>query len=188
MSLRDHATGSERTIERLRHTAARAIAASQGMLLAWSGGMGMSTATIEMRSPEEHRERLHDLVKATRTVIVLPCTPGEQFDGQPMSLVRTGDDTTMYLAASLDGKQASAFETGTRVTVVVQGAGYAVFSGEVRLSRDPRLIDELWSDSWRAWCYGKLDRTIAIIIVSPIEGSYWEGAERHSYIYRLVEN
>jgi general stress protein 26 len=149
--------------------------------------MGLSTATIEMRSPEEHRERLHELVKATRTVIVLPSTPGDQFDGQPMWLVRTGDDTTMYLAASLDGKQAASFETGSRVTVVVQGVGYAVFSGEVRLSRDRRLIDELWNESWRAWCYGKNDRTIAIIIVLPIEGSYWEGAERHSYLYRLVD-
>jgi general stress protein 26 len=149
--------------------------------------MGLSTATIEMRSPEEHRERLHEIVKATRAVIVLPSTPGEQFDGQPMALVRTGDDTTMYLAASLDGKQAKSFATGSRVTVVVQGGGYAMFSGDVRLSRDRRLIDELWNESWRAWCYGKSDRTIAILTVLPIEGSYWEGAERHSYLYRLVD-
>src|SRR5678815_2873925 len=29
------------------------------------GDMGLGTMTLEMRTPEEHRERLHELVKAT---------------------------------------------------------------------------------------------------------------------------
>src|SRR5690242_14154064 len=114
--------------------------------------MGISTATIEMRAPEEIRERLHELVKATRTVIVLSCTTedpsGDQIDGRPMALVKTGDDTTMYLAGALDAKQAAELERA-RVTVVVQGADYALFSGEARVSRDRVLIDELWTSAWR---------------------------------------
>ena len=152
--------------------------------------MGLSTATIEMRAPEEIRERLHELVKATRTVIVLSCTPddpsGDQIDGRPMALVRTGDDTTMYLATALDVKQAAELERASRVTVVVQGADYAMFTGEARVSRDRALIDELWTKAWRQWFRGKSDPAIAIVIVTPIEGSYWEDTERHSYLYRLV--
>ena len=153
--------------------------------------MGISTATIEMRTPEVIRERLHELVKATRTVIVLSCAPeepageGDQIDGRPMALVKTGDDTTMYLATALDAKQAAELERA-RVTVVVQGADYALFSGEARVSRDRALIDELWAPSWRQWCRGKRDPAIAIVIVTPIEGSYWEDTNRHSYMFRLL--
>lgn len=159
--------------------------------------MGLSTATIEMRAPEEHRERLHDLVKATRTVIVLSYTPqdrladvdvpsGDSIDGKPMALVKTGDDTTMYLATSLDAKQAEELERAPRVTVVVQGTDYALFSGEAKVSRDRELIDQLWTNAWRQWARNKRDPAIAIVIVTPIEGSYWEDSIRHSYLYRLV--
>jgi general stress protein 26 len=157
------------------------------MWLAWLGAMGLATMTMEMRSPEEHRERLHELVKATRTAVVLSGTPGDEIDGKPMAMARTGDDTTMYLASSFDAEQVAALDRSARVTVVLQGAGYAVFSGEARISRDRSLIDELWRDSWTQWARGKWDPSLGIMIVSPIEGSYWEGTDRHSYIYRLVE-
>ena len=157
------------------------------MWLAWMGGMGLATMTMEMRSPEEHRERLHELVKATRTAVVLSGTPGDEIDGKPMAMARTGDDTTMYLASSFDAEQVAALDRGARVTVVLQGAGYAVFSGEARISRDRALIDELWRDGWTQWARGKWDPSLGIMIVSPIEGSYWEGTDRHTYLYRLVD-
>lgn len=149
--------------------------------------MGLATATLEMRTPEEERERLHGMVKGTKTVVVLSGTPGDQVDGKPMTLVKTADDTTMYLAASLDAKQAEELERGARVTVVLQGAGYALFSGEATITRDRKVIDELWSESWMRTFRGKWDPAIAIVIISPIEGSYWEATDRHSYMYRLVD-
>ena len=150
--------------------------------------MGLATMTLEMRAPEEHRERLQQLVKATRTAVVLSGTPGDEIDGKPMTLVRTGDDTTMYLASVFDAEQVAALERSARVTVVLQGAGYAVFSGEALISRDRRLVDELWRDDWTQWARGKWDPALGIMIVSPIEGSYWEGTDRHSYVYRFVES
>ena len=167
--------------------------------------MALSAATIEMKTPEEIRERLHELVKSTRTVIVLSCTaegnePGERerahpqrdrehdlIDGRPMALVKTGDDTTMYVAAPFDASQAKELERAPRVTVVVQGADYALFSGEARLSRDRTLINELWTEAWLQWFRGKWDPSIAVLVISPIEGSYWEATDRHSYLYRLEE-
>ena len=143
--------------------------------------------TVEMRSPEEHRERLHELVKATRTAVVVSGTPGDEIDGKSMAMARTGDDTTMYLASSFDAEQVAALVRSARVTVVLQGAGYAVFSGEARISRDRGLIAELWNDSWTQWARGRWDPSLGIMIVSPIEGSYWEGTERHSYQYRFVD-
>lgn len=149
--------------------------------------MGIATATIEMQAPEEHRERLHDIVKAASTVMVLSRGAGrpEAIDGRPMALVRTADDTTMYVATSLDVAQVAELERDPRVTVVVPGAEYALFTAEARMSRDRQLLGEAWSDSWNQWFRGRSDPSFAVIVLSPIEGSYWEARDRHSYVYRL---
>lgn len=150
--------------------------------------MGIATATIEMRAPEETRERLHELVKETHQVIVLHATPGSSIDGRPMTLARAGDDTTMYLATLLEPSQAEELTASPRVTVVLQGTAYALFTGEATISRDRALIGELFKDSWLTWTRGKQDPALAVMMVSPIEGSYWEGSDRQSYMYRLVDD
>ena len=148
------------------------------MWLAWLDGMGLATATIEMQSPEEHRERLHELLKATRTVMVLSagCDGGERIVGQPMALLRTGDDTTMYVAAALDARQVAELTRERQVTVVVHGACYALFEGEATITRDGTLSEE---------SQGRMDAASAVLVVSPIAGAYWDGANRYSYLYRL---
>jgi general stress protein 26 len=152
--------------------------------------MGADTATIEMRTPEEHRERLHDLVKATRKVMVLSSALGSNagvggINGAPMAVVRTDDDTTMYVATVLDAAQCEALARNREVTVVVPCDDCALFVAEVTVSRDRELIELLWSESWRLWCRGRTDPAIAVVVLSPIEGWYWERMERHAYQYKL---
>jgi general stress protein 26 len=159
----------------------------QGTWLAWMACMGIATETIEMRAPEEIRERLHELVKAAPMVMVLTRGEGERgaIDGRPMALVRTDDDTTMYVAASLEVELAAELARAPAVTVVVPGAACALFTAEARISRDRRLLDEVWSEAWNRWSRGKSDPSIAIVVLSPLEGSYWEARDRRSYVYRL---
>jgi general stress protein 26 len=167
--------------------------------------MGIATTTIEMRAPEEIRELLHEIVKDAATVLVVcrvdggsggpsgPSGPGERagcagrggFDGRPMTLVRTGDDTTMYVVTSLDAGQVRELERDPQVAVVVPGAQLALFTAEAQISRDRRLLDDVWSDAWNQWCRGRSDPSLAILVLSPLEGSYWEANDRHSYVYRL---
>lgn len=149
-------------------------------------GMGLSTATIEMQSPEEHRERLHELVKAARTVLVLHGASDDRIAGQPMALLRTGDDTTLYVAASLDADQRAALSRGARVTVVVPDGSYAMFDAEAMLSRDRALLDVVGGEAWMRWGWGKADPSVAVLVISPIEGAYWQGARRHAYRYRAT--
>ena len=145
--------------------------------------MPLGTATIEFQNPEEHRERLHELVKATRAVLVLSCGCDDRIVGQPMVLLRTDDDTTMYVATALDADQAATLSRDPRVTVVV-GAGSALFDAEVAVSRDRGLLDGLRGDAWKLWGRSKSDPQLKVLVISPIEGAYWEGPRRHSYQYR----
>lgn len=142
-------------------------------------------------SPEVHREKLHDIVKGTRTVMLLSRGEAGKIVGRPMALVRTDDDTTVYLVTGLDTKKVEEIEREPRVSVAVQGSGgYAMLDGTCRVSRDRALIDELWDDSWKAWFEnGKSDPDIAILVITPNEGTYWDGGLGHglSYLYRMVK-
>jgi general stress protein 26 len=151
--------------------------------------MRASRTTVEMRTPEEHRERLHGMVKAPCAVMVMLCTTcgAGVLDCRLMALVRTSDDTTMYVATSLDHTQLDKLRRGLRVTVVVPGPDLALFAAEARISHERRLLDELWSDSWNQWFRGKSDPTLAILILSPIEGAYWDAMDQHSYVYRRMQ-
>ncbi|HEX8113138.1 MAG TPA: pyridoxamine 5'-phosphate oxidase family protein [Kofleriaceae bacterium] len=158
--------------------------------------MGLSTATIEMQSPEEHRERLHELVKAARTVLVLHCDRDDRIVGQPTALLRTGDDTTLYVAASLDADQRAALSRPARVTVVVPDGSHAMFDAEAVISRDRTLLDltggaaprlALLDEGGEASKAGRSkDPSVAVLVISPIEGAYWQGPRRHAYQYRVA--
>jgi general stress protein 26 len=158
------------------------------MWLAFVRGMGFDRATIEMQSPEEPRERLHDLVKAARAVLVLHCDTDDRIVGQPMALLRTGDDTTMYVAASLDAARWAALSRAARVTVVVPDGSCAMFDAEAVMSRDRTLLDGVGGEAWELWVRSKADASLAVLTISPIEGAYWEGARRHAYQYRAAES
>jgi general stress protein 26 len=148
--------------------------------------MGLSTATIEMQSPEQHRERLHELVKAARTVLVLRCDHDDRIAGQPMALLRTGDDTTLYVAAALDAGQRAALSRAARVMVVVPDGSCAMFDAEAMLARDRTLLEGVGGEAWKLWGRGKADPSVAVLVISPIEGAYWHGARRHAYQYRVA--
>lgn len=158
----------------------------EGMWLAFVPRMGLSTATIEMQSPEEHRERLHELVKAARTVLVLHGDRDDRIAGQPMVLLRTGDDTTLYVAASLEAGQRAVLSRGARVTVVVPDGSCAMFDAEAMISGDRALLDGVSCAAWTVWGWGKADPSVAVLVISPIEGAYWQGARRHAYRYRAT--
>lgn len=142
-------------------------------------------------SAEEHREKLHGIVKGTRTVMLLSRGEGGKIVGRPMALVRTDDDTTLYLVTGIDSKKVEEIEREPRVSVAVQARdGYAMIDGTCRVSRDRALIDQLWEDSWKAWFEGgKSDPTIALLVITPNEGTYWDGGIGHglSYLYRMVK-
>src|SRR5262245_25275669 len=107
--------------------------------------MGITTATIEMQSPEEHRERLHDLLRATHTVLVLGWgrAGDAPIGGRRMRLLHTDDDTTMHVEARLDAEELAALTRQSRVAVAVHGSCLALFDAEASISRssDGTLLD-----------------------------------------------
>ena len=125
--------------------------------------MGTARPTAEMQTPEQHRERLHEIVKSARTVMLLSHGADHEISGRPMALIRTDDDTTMYLVSPIDSQEILEIDRECRVSISIQvNDAFAMFDGEARISQDRGLIDELWNDTWSAWFDGKDDPAIAI--------------------------
>jgi len=142
-------------------------------------------------SPEEHREKLHGIVKSARNVLLLSHGEGGKIIGRPMALARTDDDSTIYLVTGIDSKKVAEIGRDPRVSIAIEDHdGYAMIDGECRVSQDRKLIDELWQDAWKPWFEGgKADPSIAILVITPNEGTYWAGgfANGLSYLYRMVK-
>jgi len=143
--------------------------------------MALGTATIEMRSPEEHRERLHEQVKAARAVLVLWSGGDGRIAAQRLALLDADDDTTMYAAGPLEAAHVAALARDVRVRVVVAGDALVLFDAEATIVRDRAIARGTgvlggWSD----------DPEIAdtVLVLSPFEGEYWDGRERQVYRYR----
>jgi len=141
-------------------------------------------------SAQNHRERLHELVKSASTVMLLSHGDASKIVGRPMAIARVDDDTTLYLVTGIDSKKVEEIQRDPRVSVAVQaGHSFVMIEGECRVSQDRRLIDELWQDGWKPWfAGGKTSPEIAILVVTPSEGTYWDGGLGNglSYLYRMV--
>jgi general stress protein 26 len=148
----------------------------------------MGTAKQTNHDP---KKTLHDIVEDARTVVLLTHGEGHKIVGRPMSLVRIDEDDTIYLVASIESKKVSEILADARVTISVQsGKGTAMIDGEVAVSGSTQLVDELWTDSWKVWFpKGKTDPDIAILIVRPLEGTYWNLDVGHglSFVYRYLK-
>jgi general stress protein 26 len=108
-----------------------------------------------------------------------------------MGWARIDDDGTLYFSTGADSKKIAELEAHPEVTLSVQGkADYAVVRGTARISQDRALIRELWEDSWKVWFpEGVDDPTIAIVVVSPDEGTYWDqkSTQGLSFLFRLAK-
>lgn len=152
---------------------------------------GMGTATPTTTTPEQHRDRLLEILKDSTTVMLLSHGEGHRIMGRPMRLVRTDDDATLYLVTSVDTQKVDELGRDPRVSISVQNRdAIAIVDGEARVSQDRSLIDELWTDAWKTWFPdGKSDTSIAILVISPTEGTYWEQGFGHglSYMFRMLK-
>ncbi len=150
----------------------------------------MGTAQTN-KTPEELRTRLHDIVARAHTVVLLDHSPDGRIVGRPMANVKTDDATRVHLVTSMDSKKIAELHANPRVALSIQDReGHAMIDGEAHVSQDRALIDELWQDSWKVWFNGgKADPNIAIVIVEPLEGTYWDGDFTHglSYLWRMIK-
>jgi general stress protein 26 len=151
----------------------------------------MGTHDIETpKSHMEHLAKLLSILRSTDTVVLLTRN-ADRIAGRPMALVDVDDDGTIYLTTAIGSQKAVEIAADSAVNITAQTSkGIVSIEGRARLTQDRAIIDNLWKDSWRIWYpEGRNSPSIAIVIVSPVEGSYWDTSIAHglSFLWRAVK-
>ena len=144
------------------------------------------------KSRAEHLAKLTTILRSSDTVMLMTHAEGTgAITGRPMALVEVDADGTIYLTTSNGSAKAIEIAADNRVALTVQtGKGIVSIEGEARLTQDRAIIDQLWKDSWRIWYpEGRHSPSIAIIVIDPIEGTYWDTSLSHglSFLWRAVK-
>lgn len=139
----------------------------------------------------EHQRRLRELLDEAGTVMMITRTPDGALHGRPMAVARVEDDGTMYFATTIKSTKIEELQADPRIDLVFQGkTAYATVAGRARISRERKLIDELWTDAWKVWFPdGKDDPDIAIVVADPERGEYWDqtGTKGLSFLFRTAK-
>jgi len=132
-------------------------------------------------TPEEqaHRDHLHQLLRDFHVAMVVSHDPDGAMVARPMAIARIDRDGAMYFTTNVATTPAAEIAADPQVTVVVQSkTQFAAVRGVARLSTDRFLIQSLWQETWRVWFpEGKDDPAIAILVVEPHHGEYWDNAQ-----------
>lgn len=128
---------------------------------------------------------LSDLMTEFKTGTLVTRTPDGQTHARPMTVAGLSTAPFIYLATRLSPHRVAAVEARPDVVLVFQtNLQFLNLDGTARVSRDPALIEKLWSESWAAWFpSGKRDPDLCLLEIDPRGGTYWEygaaAAERY---------
>jgi len=156
--------------------------------------MGTHITNEVPESPKSHIDHLTkmlSIIRSTDTVLLMTRSVEGAIAGRPMALADVDDDGTIYLTTSIGSVKANEIAADPRVNLSVQTSkGIVSIEAEARLSQDRAMIDQLWKESWRIWYpEGRHAPSIAIIVISPTEGTYWDTSLAHglSFLWRAVK-
>jgi general stress protein 26 len=142
-------------------------------------------------SDAEKRERVHDLMDRFDTAMLVTRTLEGRLRSRPLAIADRRDDGALYFSTAIESGKVHELEHDSNVNIVMQdGRRYVSITGDAHVLRDRTLIEELWSESWRIWFPGgKDDPHLAIVVVEPIDASYWDasGKEAVRYLFEMAK-
>lgn len=151
----------------------------------------MNANDSESKGPEDHKKILHETLKEAGTVMLITREANGELHSRPMAVARVDEANKMYFATSVTSPKVAELRADPRVDAIFQSkTRYASIAGQGTISQDRQLIDELWQESWKVWFEnGKSDPDIAIIILDPERGEYWDqsGVKGLSYLFRAAK-
>jgi general stress protein 26 len=132
-----------------------------------------------MSEPTDGKKKhLRELIADFDTAMLVTRTAEGDLRGRPLTVAHdeATDDGKVYFATSVESPKVGELEADAHVAVTFQDdKRYVSLSGTARLTRDRALIERLWAEPWKVWFpKGKDDPTLAILVVTPDAGEYWD--------------
>ncbi len=133
----------------------------------------------ESPSPAEQREHFHKLLMQFHTAMLVTHADAGQMRARPMALARVEEDGRVWFITGAESAKIHEIEADTHVHIICQNdhSAYLSMSGRAELVQDRARIAELWQEPFRVWFPGgKDDLQIALILVRPERGEFWDSS------------
>ena len=118
-----------------------------------------------------------DVVKILRggdSVMLATALADGKILAHPMAPQEVTDDADVWFFLALDGDQAKALQTNPEVNISIAEAGnWLSVAGRVQFVDDKAKVDELWSDSAKAWFDDRRDPNLGLIKVVTHSAQHW---------------
>lgn len=128
---------------------------------------------------EDAREKLCAMMAEAGVAMVTTVETDGSLRARPMSGQFLGDDCSrFYFLTGLSSHKTKEVMRDPRVNLAfARGGDFVSVSGRAKISREPALIDRLWSEAQRGWFpRGKDDPEICVLVVDLDYGEYWDPA------------
>lgn len=133
-------------------------------------------------NPQKH---LYDLLKDFSTAMLVSNDQAGRMHARPMAIADLKPDADAYFATSIQSPKVAEIQNFPEVLISFQSASqFASVRGTATIVKDRVIIDQLWSEAWRAWFPGgKDDPNLVLIKVDAKEGEFWDNSGLHGLSY-----
>ncbi len=134
-----------------------------------------------------------DVVKILRgsdSVMLATALADGKILAHPMAPQEVTEDADVWFFLALDGDQAEALQTNPEVNISIAEAGnWLSVAGHVKFVDDKAKVDELWSDSAKAWFEDRRDPNLGLIKVVTHSAQHWGlPGGKASGLFRMVKS
>ena len=134
-----------------------------------------------------------DVVKILRggdSVMLATALADGKILAHPMAPQQVTEDADVWFFLALDGDQAKALQTNPEVNISLAEAGnWLSVAGRVKFVDDKAKVDELWSDSVKAWFDDRRDPKLGLIKVITHSAQHWGlPGGKASGLFRMVRS
>ncbi|MFP3396142.1 pyridoxamine 5'-phosphate oxidase family protein [Brevibacterium sp. SIMBA_078] len=134
-----------------------------------------------------------DVVKILRggdSVMLATALADGKILAHPMAPQQVTEEADVWFFLALDGDQAKALQTNPEVNISLAEAGnWLSVAGRVKFVDDKAKVDELWSDSAKAWFDDRRDPNLGLIKVVTHSAQHWGlPGGKASGLFRMVKS
>ncbi|WP_227492461.1 pyridoxamine 5'-phosphate oxidase family protein [Brevibacterium sp. CFH 10365] len=134
-----------------------------------------------------------DVVKILRggdSVMLATALADGKILAHPMAPQEVTEDADVWFFLALDGDQAKALRTNPEVNISIAEAGnWLSVAGRVEFVDDEAKVDDLWSDSDKAWFDDRRDPNLGLIKVITHSAQHWGlPGGKASGLFRMVKS
>lgn len=135
--------------------------------------------------------KLHDIIKVTRTCMLITSGKSGKNATRPMSVVDVDADGNIWFFAGSHSNKVKDIEEDQQVQLVFSHPGkeaYMDIHGRASVEKDAQYLHEKWNPLVKAWFpEGVNDPALCLIRIKPDDAYYWdiEGSKNGSMV-RIV--